>query len=123
MPEIRSFVVKARLKRGIDMIKLANRIEALKQQEDFSEDTPGDADVPAQALEAAGEKLAAGDFSTGLKPNENRPEGATQQKPSLSRLARGAIFREVVLAKVREEKDALKQKELEEKTAALAVKK
>ncbi|TID17397.1 calcium/calmodulin-dependent protein kinase [Venturia nashicola] len=123
LPEIRSFCVKARLKRGIDMIKLANRIEALKQQEDFSEDTPGDGDVPAQALEAAGSKLAAGDFSTGLKPDENKAEGATKQKPSLSRLARGAIFREVVLAKVREEKEALKQKELEEKTAALAVKK
>lgn len=105
------------------MIKLANRIEALKQQEDFSEDTPGDGDVPAQALEAAGEKLAAGDFSTGLKPDENKAEGATKQKPSLSRLARGAIFKEVVLAKVREEKEALKQKELEQKTAALTVKK
>lgn len=101
------------------MIKLANRIEALKQQEDFSEDTPGDADVPAQALEAAGEKLAAGDFSTGLKPAETKTDAHT--KPSLSRLARGAIFKEVVLAKVREEKEAQKQRELEEKAAALSV--
>jgi calcium/calmodulin-dependent protein kinase I len=119
LPEIRSFCVKARLRRGIDMIKLANRIEALKQQEDFSEDTPGDADVPAQALEAAGEKLAAGDFSTGLKPAETKTDAHT--KPSLSRLARGAIFKEVVLAKVREEKEAQKQRELEEKAAALSM--
>lgn len=105
------------------MIKLANRIEALKQQEDFSEDTSNDTDVPAQALEAAGEKLAAGDFSTGLKPDENKADTGSKEKPSLSRLARGAIFKEVVLAKVREEKEALKQKELEEKAAALSVKK
>jgi calcium/calmodulin-dependent protein kinase I len=39
----------------------------------------------------------------------------------LSRLARGAIFKEVVLAKVREEKEAQKQRELEEKAAALSM--
>jgi calcium/calmodulin-dependent protein kinase I len=103
------------------MIKLANRIEALKQQEDFSEDTPNDGDVPAQALEAAGEKLAAGDFSTGLRPEENTAGSTNKAKPSLSRLARGAIFKEVVLAKVREEKEAQKQRELEEKAAALSM--
>ena len=104
------------------MIKLANRIEALKQQEDFTDDTPGDGDVPAQALEAAGEKLAAGDFSTGLKPEDNKAK-TNAAKPSLSRLARGAIFKEVVLAKVREEKELQKQRELEEKAAALSMSK
>jgi calcium/calmodulin-dependent protein kinase I len=103
------------------MIKLANRIEALKQQEDFSEDTPGGGDVPAQALEAAGEALAAGDFSTGLNPADNKT--AAHTKPKLSRIARGAIFKEVVLAKVREEKEAQKQRELEEKAAALSMSK
>jgi calcium/calmodulin-dependent protein kinase I len=110
-------MAKARLKRGIEMIKLANRIEQLKQQEDFEEDAPGEADVPAQALETTGEKLAAGDYSKGVKNSEDKTDAHT--KPKLSRLARGAIFKEVVLAKVREEKETQKQKELEEKAAKL----
>jgi calcium/calmodulin-dependent protein kinase I len=111
LPEIRAYCMKARLKRGIEMIKLANRIEALKRQEDASEDGPGDADVPASALEATGEALASHDFSGDLKSTEGMTDSHT--KPKLSRLARGAIFKEIVLAKVREEKEQAKQKEIE----------
>ncbi|KIW04098.1 calcium/calmodulin-dependent protein kinase [Verruconis gallopava] len=111
LPEIRSYVSKARLRRGIEMIKLANRIEALKRQEDEGENGPGDADVPASALEATGEALAAKNFS-GTVPSTEQKTGA-HTTPRLSRLARGAIFREVVLAKVREEKEAAKQRAME----------
>ena len=99
LPEIRAYIAKARLRRGIEMVKLANRIEALKLQEDELEDTPGQADVPANAHESAGQILNSSTGSTGLKTSE-KPQGSR-----LSRVARGAIFREVVLAKVREIKD------------------
>jgi calcium/calmodulin-dependent protein kinase I len=93
------------------MIKLANRIESLKQQEDAQGDADDNADVPASALEATGEALAQKDYSGKLPNTETKTDANT--KPRLSRIARGAIFREVVLAKVREEKEAAKQKELE----------
>ncbi len=68
IPEMKKYLAKARLKRGIEIIKLANRIEALKmQQAEVTSDGP--------------------------------------PKKSLSKLAKGAIFREVVLAKVREMKE------------------
>lgn len=117
LPEIRSYVIKARLRRGIEVIKLANRIEALKKQEDDQDDVPGEADVPSSALEAAGEALAKKKFDKSIGTTENKTDAHT--KPSLSRLARGAIFREIVLAKVREEKEEKKRKELEDKAAEL----
>jgi len=117
LPEIRAYCMKARLRRGIEMIKLANRIESLKQQEDEQEEGPGEADVPASALEATGEALAAKNFSGSIKSTEEKSDAHTKSK--LSRLARGAIFKEIVLAKVREEKEAKKQAEMEEKARAL----
>ena len=123
LPEIRAYMAKARLRRGIEMVKLANRIESLKMQEDEEEDTPQDADVPAHAKEAAGEQLASGTITTtGLDTNSTAsgmsaafgvpaaagglqvPEQTLSKKKSLTKLAKGAIFREVVLAKVREMK-------------------
>lgn len=100
LPEIRAYMAKARLKRGIELVRLANRIEALKMQEDAEEDVPGEADVPANSGEAAGQALAGrrGLTQKGL-PTDESP------KKSLSKIARGAIFREVVLAKVREMKE------------------
>ena len=70
-------------------------------QEDEEEDVPGEADVPANSGEAAGQALAgpAGPAQKGLETSESA------KKKSLSRIARGAIFREVVLAKVRELKE------------------
>merc|ERR1712029_572356 len=58
LPEIKAYMAKARLRRGIEMVKLANRIEALKMQEDEEEDVPQAGDVPAGAKEAAGAALA-----------------------------------------------------------------
>lgn len=99
LPEIKAYMAKARLKRGIEMVKLANRIEALKMQED----DPENPDFPAGSQSSSG-----GD------PSQPR------EKKSLSKIARGAIFREIVLAKVREMKEqeqTLKVKEEVEKEA------
>lgn len=97
LPEFRAYMAKARLKRGIEVIKLANRIESLKiQNPEGAEDFPGD------SAEMAGQELAKPSGSShGL--STQAPPGEAKQK--LSKLAKGAIFREVVLAKVREEKE------------------
>ena len=102
LPEIRAYIAKARLKRGIEMVKLANRIEALKMQDEEEEEAAaGSTDVPAHAREAAGNALASGKpLEGGLKVPEEA--GEVKHKRSLSKLAKSAIFREVVLAKVRE---------------------
>ena len=103
LPEIRAYIAKARLRRGIELVKLANRIEALKMQEDEGEDVPGEGDVPANAEEAAGHALPAHGREKGLATSELPSRG------KMSRAAKGAIFREVVLAKVRELKDKKEQ--------------
>lgn len=106
-----------RLRRGIELVKLANRIEALKMQEDEEEDVPGEADMPANAQQAAGEALAQGPFRTrGLKTADSEKSPVTEggRARSLSKIARGAIFREVVLAKVREMKEEEKRAQMEE---------
>ncbi|GAB7354701.1 hypothetical protein MBLNU459_g5119t2 [Dothideomycetes sp. NU459] len=103
LPEIRAYMAKARLRRGIEMVKLANRIESLKMQEDEEQSAPQDGDVPAHGLEAAGQELSSGlPLESGLKVPEQGPE--VTRKRSLSKLAKSGIFREVVLAKVREMK-------------------
>ncbi|KAJ4409057.1 Calmodulin-dependent protein kinase cmk2 [Didymella pomorum] len=127
LPEIRAYVAKARLKRGIELVKLANRIEALKMQEDEEDAVPGEADVPANALESAGEAIANHTTSKSLKTTED-PTGTgastTGKGPGrLSRIAKGAIFREVVLAKVREMKEQEAQKEFEKSATEAASKK
>jgi calcium/calmodulin-dependent protein kinase I len=121
LPEIRSYCTKARLRRGIEKVKLANRIEALKMQEDEGEQGP-ESDVPSNAREAAGEALAAKNFEKSINISDGEKTAPATPGSRLSRLARGAIFREVVLAKVREEKEAKLQKEYEEKAAAGATK-
>jgi len=119
LPEIRAYVAKARLKRGIELVKLANRIEALKMQEDEEEDVPGEADMPANAREAAGEAIAAHSTDAkGLATKEAAPSSGSGKGPGrLSRIAKGAIFREVVLAKVREMKQEEARAEFEKKAA------
>lgn len=109
LPEIRAYIAKARLRRGIELVKLANRIEALKMQEDKAEDVPGEADVPANAAESVGHALS-------HTPSGNRGLATSEYPPGsrLSKLARGAIFREVVLAKVRELKDQKATERLED---------
>lgn len=91
LPEIKAFMAKARLRRGVEMVKLANRIEALKLQEDDQEDS----DMPTDSYVAA-------DASRNSGASSPKPEG--EGKRQLSKKLKGAIFREVVLAKVREMK-------------------
>ncbi|KAF8242362.1 Pkinase-domain-containing protein [Wilcoxina mikolae CBS 423.85] len=99
LPEIKSFIAKARLRRGIEMVKLANRIEALKMQEDDK-----DADLPDDTGKAAAE----GSTAAGKEPAD-RPSSSRR----LSKAARSAIFREVVIAKVREMKTEEEQTKAE----------
>lgn len=92
LPEIKAYMAKARLRRGIDMVKLANRIEALKLQEDEEEDAPSQADVPADSLAAADEAISRPKDGTG---STLAVPGDIPKKRSLSKLAKSAIFREV----------------------------
>jgi calcium/calmodulin-dependent protein kinase I len=110
LPELRSFMAKARLRRGIEVVKLAKRIEALKMLED--DDSLG---VPKNATEAAANALSTpGPKSPGLRTDSGSSRSSTGSR--LSRAARSAIFREVVLAKVREMK-AEKEKQQREAQA------
>lgn len=119
LPEFRAYMAKARLKRGIEIIKLANRIEALRMQEDDETDTPGQADIPANSGEMAGQVLTnQGTGSSHGLPTSDEPK----QKKSLSSIAKGAIFREVVFAKVREEKEKAEHEEAERVAAENAKK-
>ena len=100
LPEFRAYMAKARLKRGIEVIKLANRIEQLKMQDpEDADDTLGQPDIPVDTKEQAGQVLATKGTQRGI------PASQDGRKKSLSSVARGAIFREVVFAKVREEKE------------------
>ncbi len=97
LPEIRAYLTRARLRRGIEMVKLANRIDALKMQED----DPSNTDMPADSTLAADQSRSrassqANDGSSGSDNGDG--------KRHLSKVIKGAIFREVVLAKVREMK-------------------
>ncbi|RMY44463.1 hypothetical protein D0864_15626 [Hortaea werneckii] len=120
LPEIKAYMARSRLKRGVELVKLANRIEALKMQEDEEEEdsVPQAADVPADARKAAeeaqkggsrpgsssgGSGVGSGASGGGLKPPDDG-QGGVPRKRSLSKIAKGAIFREVVLAKVKEMK-------------------
>ncbi|KAF2968739.1 hypothetical protein GQX73_g4848 [Xylaria multiplex] len=98
LPEIKAYMAKARLRRGIELVKLTNRIEALKIQED----DPENPDFPEDPSTAATEAQSA---------HYPQAEQSTGGKGRLSRAVKGAIFREVVLAKVRE----MKEKEQTEK--------
>jgi calcium/calmodulin-dependent protein kinase I len=95
LPEIKAYMARAKLRRGVELVKLANRIEALKMQEDEEEDVPQEADVPADPHKAAQEAVDAHSAGAGgLKP----PDQNMPRKRSLSKLAKTAIFREVCCA-------------------------
>lgn len=112
LPEIRAYLARARLRRGVELVKLAKRIESLRMQEDEDETRE---DVPNDAAEAAGEALVGNDLSRkGLAAAKVPLVAGASGKKSLSKIARGAIFREVVLAKVREMKEQEAQKKFEE---------
>lgn len=103
LPEIRAYIARARLRRGIEIVKLANRIEALKMHEE-DEDIPSPAEV--------GDSSHAASASAPSDANGETP-GGKEKKQRLSRIARGAIFREVVLAKVREMKENEEREKVE----------
>nr|POE49467.1 calcium/calmodulin-dependent protein kinase [Quercus suber] len=106
LPEIKAYMARCRLKRGVDLVKLANRIEALRMQEDDEDEAPGDADIPLDSSRAAKEAQTAHSSAAGLQVPAQEPG----RKRSLSKVAKSAIFREVVLAKVREMKAEEEQK-------------
>lgn len=108
LPEFRAYMAKARLKRGIEVIKLANRIESLRLQQN-PEDSD-QTDIPANSSEMAGQALNDKAPPEGHASLKTSPES---EKKSLSKLAKGAIFREVVLAKVREEKEKAERERVE----------
>lgn len=106
LPEIRAYIARARLRRGIEIVKLANRIESLKMhEEEDGEDIPSPMDMGA-----SGE---AGAVPASESSGEASPESGHAKKKSLSSVARGAIFREVVLAKVREQKENEEREKVE----------
>ena len=93
LPEIKAYMARARLKRGVELVKLTNRIEALKMQEDEEEAAPQQADVPADAGKAAREAMDAHANVAGFGAG-----GKAAEKRSLSKMAKSAIFREVSCA-------------------------
>lgn len=110
LPEIRTYIARARLRRGIEIVKLANRIESLKMHEEEDgdgEDIPSPMDMGESTEEpsAAEPSVPSGDASP------TTPGHA--KKKSLASAARGAIFREVVLAKVREQKETEEREKVE----------
>jgi calcium/calmodulin-dependent protein kinase I len=116
-------MAKARLRRGIEIVKLANRIEALKMQEDEIEDVPGEADVPADAKAAAGAALSEEDTGAGLHTSTEAAATSGGKETNFAKIAKGAIFREVVLAKVREAKEQEQQLQVEKDALDKASKK
>lgn len=104
LPEIKAYMAKARLRRGIELVKLTNRIEALK----IAEDDPENPDFADAQKEQTPEQKAVAAAAGG------------GGKGRLSKAMKSAIFREVVLAKVRElreQEQTLKVKEEAEKEA------
>lgn len=89
-------MAKAKLRRGVEKVKLANRIAALKAQEE----DPENSDVPDDPMFSAQEATEG--------------SSAGREKRSLSKTLKGAIFREVVLAKVREMKDQEETRKVQE---------
>lgn len=98
LPEIKAFMAKARLRRGIEMVKLANRIEALKMHEDEGEES----DMPTSSYAAA--DTARQDAAAAATSSSSGESKAAGGEGKLASKLKGAIFREVVLAKVREMK-------------------
>lgn len=95
--ELRSRRIKARMRLGIERVKLAKRIETLMQEEG-----PDDEDLPADASKAADEALA------------SSPASAAGR---LSRAVKADIFRTVVLAKTKEMQQQKETESLEQSMA------
>ena len=127
LPEIRAYLTRARLRRGIEMVKLANRIEALKMQEE----DPENSDMPKDATSAADQSGLSSSFSSANNDASNSASGSAADAPAgdasgpggkrtLSKAVKGAIFREVVLAKVREMKEQEETLKVTEEASKMA---
>jgi len=112
-------MAKARLRRGIERVKLANRIEALRMQMDENQDVADEYDIPASSAESVGQMLNAGE----PQPQEiDTSSPADSGKKKLSKVVGGEIFREVVLAKVREMKEQEESAKIEKTATEIAKK-
>lgn len=104
LPEIRSYMAKAKLKRGIELVKLANRIEQLKMQEEENKvDDQDSSDIPNNAANAASVTIS--NNEKGVDTGRGLVTSQSNTPRSLSKAAKSAIFKEVVLAKVRDMKE------------------
>ncbi|APA05557.1 hypothetical protein sscle_01g003270 [Sclerotinia sclerotiorum 1980 UF-70] len=119
LPEIKAYMAKARLRRGIEMVKLANRIEMLKMQEDDSEES----DVPGNSHAAASDAIPGSPERKNTGSSSASGSTSPGERRSLSKVAKGAIFREVVLAKVREVKAEEAAAQIERQATEAAKKK
>ncbi|ATZ51926.1 Bccmk1 [Botrytis cinerea B05.10] len=119
LPEIKAYMAKARLRRGIEMVKLTNRIEMLKMQEDDGEES----DVPGNAAAAASDAIPGSPERKNTGSSSASGSTSPGEKRSLSKIAKGAIFREVVLAKVREVKAEEAAAQIERQATEAAKKK
>ncbi|ESZ95563.1 calcium/calmodulin-dependent protein kinase [Sclerotinia borealis F-4128] len=119
LPEIKAYMAKARLRRGIEMVKLANRIEMLKMQEDDNEES----DLPGNATAAASDAISGGIERKNTSSSSASGSTSPGEKRTLSKIAKGAIFREVVLAKVREVKAEEAAAQIERQATEAAAKK
>jgi calcium/calmodulin-dependent protein kinase I len=88
------------------MVKLANRIEALRKQEE----DPDNSDLPKDATLAADQSR----HGSAASAADGQQQGNKRQ---LSKAIKSAIFREVVLAKVREMKEQEQTKKIAEEAA------
>ena len=94
---LRSRRIKTRMRLAIERVRLANRIESIRRQQEEE-----DPDFPSNSERAADEAL-------------QTPDGAAKSKEGhMSRAQQADILRNVVLAKAREEKEIQETKEMEQ---------
>ncbi|EWC45245.1 calcium protein kinase [Drechslerella stenobrocha 248] len=104
LPELKQFLARARLKRGVELVRLSNRIEALRLRQDANSDDHDDVPQPGEGAASV--------------PGAPPVSGGGARR--LSRAARSAIFREVVLAKVRDMKSQQQTEEAEKTVTSLS---
>lgn len=117
------------MRRGIERVQLAKRIEYLRGQEDQEGDQ---ADIPQDANQAAKEAFTVEGTEKGtatppatpnMRPNMPSPavsSGASSTGSRLSRAAKSDIFRAVVLAKTKEIQAQRHLEEMEQSAASKA---
>ena len=99
--DLKSRMVKNRLRLGIERVKLAQRIEKLRKEEGTHEE---DDDIPEDAERAADQALSPGTESSA--------------KSRFSRAMKADIFRAVVLAKTREMREQKATEEMQSGTGS-----